>query len=145
MTAVPDLTSARCEAIDATNENSRRAIFPAGDGRPRSIAVDYRGLPISKMSGIGAVGKSFDRLSAYRSRPVRYQWRNCQWQDRRRRGRGRCDRKYPGARHRYTNLATSGFVNIATNSADAGGRAPVSDLRFALAYKFGAGSTVGQQ
>ena len=49
------------------------------------------------------------------------------------------------AEYRYTNLATPGFVNVATNAADAGSRAPISDLRFALAYKFGAGSTIGQQ
>jgi outer membrane immunogenic protein len=48
------------------------------------------------------------------------------------------------AEYRFTNLATSGFVNFATNSADAGNRAPISDLRFGLAYKFGGAPTAGK-
>ena len=39
--------------------------------------------------------------------------------------------------YRYTNLGTSGFVSVATNSADAGNRVPISDLRAGIAYKFG--------
>jgi opacity protein-like surface antigen len=41
--------------------------------------------------------------------------------------------------YRYTNLATSSFTNVATNSADTGNRVPISDLRFGIAYKFGGG------
>ena len=39
--------------------------------------------------------------------------------------------------YRYTNLATAGFVNVAINSADAGSRVPINDLRAGIAYKFG--------
>jgi outer membrane immunogenic protein len=39
--------------------------------------------------------------------------------------------------YRYTNLGTSGFVNVATNSADATNRVPINDLRAGIAYKFG--------
>jgi outer membrane immunogenic protein len=38
--------------------------------------------------------------------------------------------------YRYTNLEASGFVNAPTNSADNNTRAPVSDLRVGIAYKF---------
>ena len=41
--------------------------------------------------------------------------------------------------YRYTNLGTSGFVSVATNSADADNRVPISDLRAGIAYKFGGG------
>ena len=37
--------------------------------------------------------------------------------------------------YRYTNLEASGFVNASTNSADAGTRAPISDVRVGIAYK----------
>jgi opacity protein-like surface antigen len=37
--------------------------------------------------------------------------------------------------YRYTNLEAVGFVNAPTNSADAGSRAPISDLRVGIAYK----------
>jgi outer membrane immunogenic protein len=37
--------------------------------------------------------------------------------------------------YRYTNLETSGFVNVPTNSTDAGTRAPISDFRAGIAYK----------
>ena len=37
--------------------------------------------------------------------------------------------------YRYTNLEAVGFVNAPTNSADAGSRAPISDLRVGVAYK----------
>jgi opacity protein-like surface antigen len=36
--------------------------------------------------------------------------------------------------YRYTNLEALGFVNAPTNSADAGTRAPISDLRVGIAY-----------
>lgn len=39
--------------------------------------------------------------------------------------------------YRYTELKTSGFVNVATDSADAANRVPISDLRIGFAYKFG--------
>ena len=39
--------------------------------------------------------------------------------------------------YRYTNLGTSGFVSVATNSADGGNRVPINDLRAGIAYKFG--------
>jgi opacity protein-like surface antigen len=45
--------------------------------------------------------------------------------------------------YRYAGLATSGFVSVATNSADAGNRTPISDIRFGLAYRFG-GPTAGK-
>ena len=41
--------------------------------------------------------------------------------------------------YRYTDLATKGFVNVATNSADAGNKAPINDVRVGVAYKFGGG------
>ena len=37
--------------------------------------------------------------------------------------------------YRYSNLEASGFANAATNSANAGTRAPISDFRAGLAYK----------
>jgi opacity protein-like surface antigen/outer membrane receptor protein involved in Fe transport len=39
--------------------------------------------------------------------------------------------------YRYTSLATPGFVSVATNSAEAPNRVPISDLRAGIAYKFG--------
>ena len=39
--------------------------------------------------------------------------------------------------YRYTSLATAGFVSVATNSAEAPNRLPISDLRAGIAYKFG--------
>jgi outer membrane immunogenic protein len=39
--------------------------------------------------------------------------------------------------YRYTSLEASGFVNALTNSTDAGTRAPISDFRVGIAYKFG--------
>ena len=39
----------------------------------------------------------------------------------------------------YTNLGTLGFVNVPTNSADAGNKQPISDVRVGMAYKFGGG------
>jgi len=39
--------------------------------------------------------------------------------------------------YRYTNLRTSDFVNVATNSAEAGNSMPINDLRAGIAYKFG--------
>ena len=41
--------------------------------------------------------------------------------------------------YRYTNLETSGFVNVPTNSTDAGTRAPISDFRAGIAYKLAGG------
>ena len=41
--------------------------------------------------------------------------------------------------YRYTNLGIPSFVNVAANSADAGNRVPISDMRVGIAYKFGAG------
>ena len=41
--------------------------------------------------------------------------------------------------YRYTNLGIPSFVNVAANSADAGNRVPISDMRGGIAYKFGAG------
>jgi len=41
--------------------------------------------------------------------------------------------------YRYTDLRTTGFVDGATNSADAGGNVPISDIRLGVAYKFGGG------
>jgi outer membrane immunogenic protein len=38
--------------------------------------------------------------------------------------------------YRYTNLRTSGFVNAATDSADAANKVPISDVRVGFAYKF---------
>ena len=37
----------------------------------------------------------------------------------------------------YTELKTSGFVNVATNTADAANRVPISDVRVGFAYIFG--------
>jgi opacity protein-like surface antigen/outer membrane receptor protein involved in Fe transport len=42
--------------------------------------------------------------------------------------------------YRYTNLETSGFVHVPTNSTDAGTRAPISDFRAGIAYKLGGGA-----
>jgi outer membrane immunogenic protein len=39
--------------------------------------------------------------------------------------------------YRYTNLATSGFVNVPIDSADTANRVPICDLRAGIAYKFG--------
>jgi len=39
--------------------------------------------------------------------------------------------------YRYTNLETSSFVKVPTNSADGGNRVPISDIRVGIAYKFG--------
>jgi outer membrane immunogenic protein len=39
--------------------------------------------------------------------------------------------------YRYTSLATTGFVSIATNAAEALNRVPINDLRAGIAYKFG--------
>ncbi len=41
--------------------------------------------------------------------------------------------------YRYTNLATSSFVSVATNSANGSNRVPISDLRFGIAYRFSGG------
>ena len=41
--------------------------------------------------------------------------------------------------YRYTNLGISSLVNVATNSADAGNKAPISDFRVGIGYKFGGG------
>jgi len=38
--------------------------------------------------------------------------------------------------YRYTNLETSSFVNVATNSADGGSKVPINDFRAGIAYKF---------
>ncbi len=38
--------------------------------------------------------------------------------------------------YRYTDLRTSGFVNTATDTADAGGHLPINDFRAGIAYKF---------
>ena len=46
--------------------------------------------------------------------------------------------------YRYTNLGTSSFVNVATNSADGSNRVPISDLRFGIAYQFGGGPVVAK-
>jgi outer membrane immunogenic protein len=42
--------------------------------------------------------------------------------------------------YRYTNLETSGFVRVPANSTDAGTRAPISDFRAGIAYKFRGGA-----
>lgn len=39
--------------------------------------------------------------------------------------------------YRYTNLGTAGFVSVPTDSADAGNRAAISNVRVGIAYKFG--------
>jgi outer membrane immunogenic protein len=39
--------------------------------------------------------------------------------------------------YRYTNLGTSSFVSGPTDSADAGHRVPISDVRAGIAYKLG--------
>ena len=41
--------------------------------------------------------------------------------------------------YRYTDLATSGFVNVPANIADGGSRTPISDFRVGFAYKLGGG------
>jgi opacity protein-like surface antigen len=41
--------------------------------------------------------------------------------------------------YRFTNLSRSGFVSVATDTADANGRMPISDARVGIAYKFGGG------
>ena len=41
--------------------------------------------------------------------------------------------------YRYTNLATSAFVNVPADSADAGNRSPISDIRVGVAFKFSGG------
>jgi opacity protein-like surface antigen len=46
--------------------------------------------------------------------------------------------------YRYANLRTPGFVNVATNSADAGHGVPISDIRAGIAYKLGGSSAVPQ-
>jgi outer membrane immunogenic protein len=38
--------------------------------------------------------------------------------------------------YRYTDLRTSGFVNVAADAADSTNRAPISDVRVGFAYKF---------
>ena len=42
--------------------------------------------------------------------------------------------------YRYTDLQTSGFVNVPANIADGGTRTPISDFRAGFAYKFGGGA-----
>jgi outer membrane immunogenic protein len=39
--------------------------------------------------------------------------------------------------YRYSDLGTSSFVNILTNSGEAGDKVPISDVRVGIAYKFG--------
>jgi opacity protein-like surface antigen len=39
--------------------------------------------------------------------------------------------------YRYTDLRTSGFVNVAADAADTANRVPINDLRVGIAYKFG--------
>jgi opacity protein-like surface antigen len=39
--------------------------------------------------------------------------------------------------YRYTNLGTPALMNVATNTAEAGNRLPISDMRIGIAYKFG--------
>jgi opacity protein-like surface antigen len=39
--------------------------------------------------------------------------------------------------YRYTELKTTGFVNVAANVADVANNVPISDVRVGLAYKFG--------
>jgi outer membrane immunogenic protein len=39
--------------------------------------------------------------------------------------------------YRYSDLGTASFVNMLTNSGDAGNKAPISDVRVGIAYKFG--------
>ena len=39
--------------------------------------------------------------------------------------------------YRFINLSRSGFVSVATDTADANGRMPISDARVGIAYKFG--------
>ena len=46
--------------------------------------------------------------------------------------------------YRYTNLATPGFVSVATNSADGANSVPISDLRAGIAYKFGGGPDIAR-
>ena len=46
--------------------------------------------------------------------------------------------------YRYTNLGTSGFASVATNSADGVTRVPINDLRAGIAYKFGGGPLVAR-
>ena len=46
--------------------------------------------------------------------------------------------------YRYTDLRTTGFVNVATNAAEAGSNLPISDLRAGIAYKFGGGPVVAK-
>ena len=46
--------------------------------------------------------------------------------------------------YRYTELKTSGFVNVATNAADAANRVPISDVRVGIAYKFGGGQILAK-
>ena len=38
--------------------------------------------------------------------------------------------------YRFTNMSRSGFVSVATDTADANGRMPISDIRVGIAYKF---------
>jgi outer membrane immunogenic protein len=44
--------------------------------------------------------------------------------------------------YRYTNLGSSSFVSVATNSADGANRVPINDLRAGIAYKFDGGLVV---
>jgi len=46
--------------------------------------------------------------------------------------------------YRYTNLETSSFVNVLTNSADGRNRVPISDIRVGIAYKLGGGLVVAK-
>ncbi|HEY1603032.1 MAG TPA: TonB-dependent receptor, partial [Pirellulales bacterium] len=46
------------------------------------------------------------------------------------------DNVFGRVEYRYTDLRTSGFVNVATDSADAANKVAISDVRVGIAYKF---------
>jgi hypothetical protein len=84
------------------------------------------------------LGQSFDGLRARRCGAVRQSERKGYWLDRGCWGRLRVYRQRFGRiEYRYTSLATTGFVSIATNAAEALNRVPINDLRAGIAYKFG--------
>jgi opacity protein-like surface antigen len=46
--------------------------------------------------------------------------------------------------YRYTDLGTTSFLNLATNSGESGNKVTISDLRAGIAYKFGGGPVLAK-
>ena len=49
------------------------------------------------------------------------------------------ERVFGRIEYRFTDLSRSGFVSVAADAAEAGGRIPTGDVRVGIAYKFGGG------